>query len=101
MNYVSWFMVLYIIASYIRVYRKKIFASTKIWGWASLLFIMIASISAIICAYISKITELSMWYYFVQDSNTLLTVLIDISTFLFFKNLKGKHHPLIKRISLT
>ncbi len=101
MNYVSWFMVLYIIASYIRMYPKKIFANTKIWGWASLLFIMIASISVIICAYISKITELSMWYYFVQDSNTLLAVLIGISTFLFFKNLKMKYHPLINRISST
>ena len=101
LNYVSWFMVLYIIASYIRIYPKKIFDNSKIWGWASLLFIMIASISVIICAYISKITELSMWYYFVQDSNTLLAVLIGISTFLFFKNLKMKYHPLINRISAT
>lgn len=101
MNYVSWFMVLYIIASYIRLYPKKIFDNTKIWGWLSLLFIMIASISVIVCAYISKITNLSMWYYFVQDSNTLLAVLIGVSTFLFFKNLKMNYHPLINKISAT
>lgn len=32
MNYVTWFMVLYIIASYMRLYPKKIFSSKKIWG---------------------------------------------------------------------
>lgn len=32
MNYVSWYMVLYFIASYIRLYPKKIFSSRKVWG---------------------------------------------------------------------
>lgn len=32
MNYVTWFMVLYIIASYIRLYPKKIFDKTVLWG---------------------------------------------------------------------
>lgn len=101
MNYVSWFIVLYLISSYIRMYPKKIFDNTKIWGWVSLLFVMVASLSVIVCAYISKIIGKSVWYYFVQDSNTLLAVLIGVSTFLFFKNLKMKHHPLINKISAT
>jgi len=101
MNYVSWFMVLYLISSYIRIYPKKIFDNAKVWGWLSLIFIVIASLSVLVCAYISKIIGKSVWYAFVQDSNTLLAVLIGISTFLFFKNLNMKHHPLINRISAT
>lgn len=101
MNYVSWFMVLYIIASYIRIYPKKIFDNAKVWGWGSLIFIIIAALSVIICAYISKLLNRSLWYFFVQDSNTILAVLVGVSTFLFFKSLKMKHHPLINRISAT
>lgn len=101
MNYVSWFMVLYIISSYIRIYPKKIFENTKIWGWASLICIIIASLSVIVCAYISKAIGKSLWYYFVTDSNTLLAVLIGVSTFLFFKNTKIKYSPFINKVSAT
>jgi hypothetical protein len=101
MNYVSWFMVLYIIASYIRLYPKQIFNNTKLWTFVSVVLIIIASLSVIVCAYISKEVDRSLWYYFVQDSNTLLAVLIGVSTFLFFKNLKMKHHPAINKISAT
>lgn len=101
MNYVSWFMVLYIIASYIRLYPKQIFNNTKLWAFVSVVLIIIASLSVIVCAYISKEIDRSLWYYFVQDSNTLLAVLIGVSTFLCFKNLKMKHHPAINKISAT
>lgn len=101
MNYVSWFMVLYIIASYIRLYPKQIFNNTKLWAFVSVVLIIIASLSVIVCAYISKEIDRSLWYYFVQDSNTLLAVLIGVSTFLSFKNLKMKHHPEINKISAT
>ena len=101
MNYVSWFMVLYIIASYIRIYPKKIFDNTKLWGWLSVMFIIIASLSVVVCAYISKIINASVWYYFVQDSNTLLAVLIGVTSFLFFKNIKMKYSPSINKISAT
>lgn len=101
MNYVSWFMVLYIIASYIRLYPKQIFENTKRWAFVSVVLIIIASLSVIVCAYISKEINRSLWYYFVQDSNTVLAVLIGISTFLFFKNLKMKYSPFINQISAT
>ena len=101
MNYVSWFVVLYFIASYIRMYPKKIFNNTKFWGWTSLILIIIASLSVIACAYISKRLNISLWYRFVQDSNTLLAVLIGVSSFVFFKNIKMKHYPVINSISST
>lgn len=101
MNYVSWFSVLYFISSYIRLYPKKIFEKTKVWGFATLLFVLIASLSVIIGAYIADKTGKLIWYYFVQDSNTLLAVLIGLSSFLLFKNLKIKNSKLINTVSAT
>ena len=101
MNYVSWFMVLYFIASYIRLYPKKIFDNTKLWGWVTLLSLVIASASVVICAYISDRLKMSVAYMFVQDSNTSLAVLLGITSFLFFKSLNMKHSWLINKISAT
>ena len=101
MNYVSWFIVLYIIASYIRLYPKKIFENTKIWGIITLGLLFVASVSVIMCAYLSKMTGMALWYYFVQDSNTLLAVLIGVSSFLFFKNIKMNNSAFINKISAT
>lgn len=101
MNYVSWFMVLYVISSYIRMYPKEIFDNGRIWGWTSLALILIASLSVVLCAYISKIIDKAIWYNYVQDSNTLLAVLIGVSTFLSFKNIKMRYSPVINNISAT
>lgn len=101
MNYVSWFIILYFISSYIRMYPKKIFENTKLWGWASLLFIIIASLSVLVCTNLSIKLDRQLWYFFVQDSNTLLAVLVGLSSFLFFKNINMKHSPIINKISAT
>ena len=45
-NYVSWFVVLYFIASYIRLYRFPIKISNRNWGWLTLLSILINLIGA-------------------------------------------------------
>lgn len=48
MNYVSWFMVLYFIASYIRLYPKKWFTNNKVCGL--LLFIsLLLSTASVVC----------------------------------------------------
>ena len=90
MNYVSWFIVLYFFASYIRLYPKKLFNSAKIWGWLSLVFIFLSIASVVACAWLGTKLEKNMAYYFVTDSNTFLAFGTGISTFMFFKNIKIK-----------
>ncbi len=97
MNYVSWFIVLYFIASYIRLYPKKIFENTLFWGIMTLVFVMVAALSVFVCSRLASFSP----YYFVTDSNTLLAVLIGVSSFLFFKNLKIKNSKVINIISQT
>ena len=85
MNYVSWFMVIYLIGAYIKLYPRKFFDSAKIWGWITIAFIFIDILSVIICAYISKMIDKNSAFYFVTDSNTFLAVATSISAFLFLK----------------
>lgn len=68
-NYVTWFVVLYLIASYIRLYPKKIYTNTKKWSYLSLLFICLSIGSIAFLCLINKYP-----YSFVTDSNTFLAV---------------------------
>lgn len=43
-NYVTWFGVVYILASYIRLYPNEIFNNRKIWGIASIVLLTLAYI---------------------------------------------------------
>lgn len=91
MNYVSWFIVLYFIASYIRLYPKKMFESAKFWGFATVVTLIISAVSIITCLWLGASIGRFMPYYFVADSNKILAVVTAISAFLFFKNLKFKN----------
>ncbi|MBQ5474189.1 MAG: hypothetical protein IIT65_05710, partial [Lachnospiraceae bacterium] len=52
MNYVSWFIVVYFIGSYIRLYPKAIYKNGKIWGSATAICIMLSVMSVISLAYL-------------------------------------------------
>lgn len=101
MNYVSWYIVLFVIASYIRLYPTKTFEKTKLWGWLTLLFVILSISSVIISTLLmTKIGKLSP-YMFVTDSNTLLALLTALSSFIFFKNLKIPQCKFINLVAKT
>ena len=101
MNYVSWFIVLYFIASYIRLYPEKIFERTGLWGGLSLLFIVLSLLSVLVCTWLGNKLGRFLSYTFVSDSNTLLAVATGLATFLFFKNIKLKQNRFINMVSGT
>ncbi|WP_275532598.1 acyltransferase family protein [Lachnoclostridium sp. An118] len=101
MNYVSWYIVLYFIASYIRLYPKKIFESRVVWGWMTVASLVLAAVSVIACAWLGTVIGRNMAYFFVTDSNTFLAVLTGVSAFLFFKNIKLRYSWLINTIAST
>lgn len=90
MNYVSWFITLYFIASYISLYPKKIFESARIWGFATVILMFVSSASVIACIKLGVKTDRFIPYYFLADSNKIMAVLTALSAFLFFKNIKLK-----------
>ncbi|MBQ7046970.1 MAG: acyltransferase [Oscillospiraceae bacterium] len=101
MNYVSWFMVLYFIASYIRLYPKEIFSKKVFWGAATIISMLLSVVSVIGCAWISIKTGTNRTYMFVTDSNTVLAVITGVSAFMFFRNLKVPYSKFINTLGAS
>lgn len=98
-TYVGWFMVLYFIASYIRLYPKKIFGSRRIWGWLTLAMLILSWCSILAGAVVYNWTGMNVYYYFVSDSNKVLAVATAVCAFLFFKNLHLNYHSVINKVA--
>lgn len=98
MNYVSWFCVIYFIASYIRLYPLPYDKNVKIWGISTLVCIIISVCSILGVLYLNTYhhTDLPPYRY-VSDSNALLAVLTAICSFMYFKNV---HIPQSKFINI-
>ena len=94
MNYVSWFIVIYFIASYVRIYPKALFDKTKIWGFATILSLLISIVSVVLCLRFSF-----GYYYFIADSNKIFAVITAFCSFMFFKNIKVKKSKVINIIA--
>ena len=94
LNYVTWFGIIYFMASYIRMYPQPIFDKGKFWGWMTLLSVGWA------CASIIGLRLLfgertGTGYNFVVDCNKFFAVAVAASSFLWFKNMKIKYSKLI------
>ena len=101
MNYVSWFSVLYVIASYLRLYPKPCFDKTALWGWLSLLCVVLDVSSVFACTWLGNRLDRKMAYMFVADSNTFLAVATGVCAFMFFKNLKIKYYKVINAFAAS
>jgi len=94
-NYVTWFGVIYLIASYIRLYPINIFNKKQLWLFVTIVSIVISVVSVIVMAFLLKGDAP---FYFVADCNKILAVIVAVSSFLYFKNLNIKHSKLINTI---
>ena len=104
MNYISWFIVLYFISSYIRLYPEAIYKSdnAKAWGWFSLMTIGLAISSVVMTCLINHFWGKGKFpYWLISDSNAILALLVGVTTFMFFKNLKMSHNKFINAVAST
>ena len=101
-SYVSWFCVLYFIASYIRMYPKHIFDKTGFWGWMTLLSFALSAVSVLVCTYgYSMLGKQPAPYEFVGETNKIFAVCLGVSSFLFFKNVRIRNSGVINAIAAT
>lgn len=101
-NYVTWFIVLYFIAAYLRLYPKRWFNNRKLWGVLSVASLIVSWLSVIVFAYLGiKLEKPGIEYFEVADSNKLLAVVTAVSLFMFFKNLKIKNSKFINTIAAS
>ena len=104
-NYVLWFGVLYIVASYIRLYGLYKNNSIKTYGILTLLALVVSLAS------IYAITYLKHYYpflvknmpvdYMISDCNHILGFVLALSAFMYFKNLSIKKSKLINTIAAS
>ena len=102
MNHVSWYCVLFFIASYIRFYNLFPKSSNKFWGRIAFLFIILSVLSVIATLYINiHYNKNFRPYSSVTDSNVFLAVFTSIPLFMFFKDMKMKHRKWINTIAAS
>lgn len=102
LNYISWFFVLYLIASYIRMYPESLPQKKLFWG-VTLLVSIVISVLSILVIYSGKavIINYNDPYYFLSDSYKILAVTTSVSAFVFFKNLKLPYCKFINTVGAT
>lgn len=102
-NYVTWFVVLYIAASYIRLYNWGEGISHRRWGWITISLIIIASISIIAMYFLYKKGYVAKYtpYIFVADSNKLLALALAVASFMWFKSLRISNSAIINAVGAS
>ena len=100
-NYVSWFMVLYLVASYIRLYPKKLFDNTKKWAILLAVAVFLSSASVIASVWLSAHYHRTIAYAYIADSNQILAFVTSLCAFMTFKNLKIKTNAFINAVAAT
>lgn len=99
MNYITWFIVLYFIASYIRCYPNNIIKSKSITGILLISTMAVSCISIIVLAYYKPESGVYYFYHFLFDSNKFLALVTAVSAFMFFNNIELKYNAVINRIA--
>ena len=104
-NYVTWFCILYLIASYLRLHPIPQQKNLKLWAWTTIFLVLLASVSVIALIYFNVHrgvdTSIVRIYQLVHDSNKLFAVLIAVSSFLMVINIKMQHSHIINTISAS
>lgn len=89
MNYIGWFVIVYLIGAYIRLYPIPRGNDTKFWGIATAAMLILSWLSVAVLANIGiLLNRTGLYYYEVADSNKFLAVALSVCAFLLFKNLK-------------
>lgn len=94
-NYVTWFGIIYFIASYIRLYPRPLFERRSLWGWLTFASVWLAVTSLVVFHLLLGGTGLRFSYFFLSDSNKILAVTVAVCSFLWFKNMKIKYSKVI------
>lgn len=103
-NPICWFSTIYFIASYIRLYPETIFhsQSAKIWGIATFLSLVIGIASIVGILYFNAVNGKQLTpYWLVSDSNAPIALLLSVTSFMLFKNLKIDYNKTINAIGAT
>lgn len=97
-----WYMILYILAAYIKKYSPHWANSKKVSLGGLTTCIILAQMSVGVLDFIGmKMGGRNVAYYMISDSNKLLAFLVGVFAFLTFKNMKYRTNKIINIVSST
>lgn len=99
MNYLSWFCVLFFVASYLRNYGQTLRLGNFRWGMLTLVSVALSILSVMLAVYANEYWggKLSVYHY--VNVNTFFSVFTAVSSFMYFKGLKIQQHAWINTIA--
>lgn len=102
-GYVGWFMIVYLLAAYMKLYPEPWFENVSLWRLAFAIFLGLSLASICCCAYIAKVIHAGKYYPYicVMDSNKILALGTALSAFMFFKNLHIRQNKLINAVAAS
>ena len=92
-NYMTWFGVIYLIASYIRIYPSPCFENNFLWSMLTIASIALYMLRVIVFLYVSK-----GFYFFISDSNNIFALGVAVSSFMCIKNIHIPYNKIINAI---
>lgn len=101
-NYVTWFVVVYLIGAYIRKYDNRLFHNNYAVVCILCMFVILSIFSIHVnLNYIASTGMGTDIYYYIMDVNKICAIGTAVSAFLFFRNLKIPYIPVINIIAST
>lgn len=101
-EYIGWYVTVYLIGSYLRLYEMKWMSSRRITGLLCACSLVFSWLSVICIRFVAeKMNRNLPYYYFVVDSNKVLAIATAISLFLLFKNINIGSNKLINKFSAS
>lgn len=95
----GWYITVYLIGSYIRLYPKKVFSSRLLWPLASLGLVLLAWASIIVVDFVGPYVGFDSYYHMVVGSDKLLAIAIVLCLIFSFMNMKMGYHKVVNTIS--
>ena len=99
MNYVSWFCVLFVISSFMRIYDFPLKESNRAWLVLSSACVLVSVLSVVFIKYYPG--RIGNPYWFVSDSNKLMALLTAVCLFNFFRTLKMPYSRFVNTLGAT
>lgn len=97
-NYVTWFGVIYLISSYIRLYPRPVFHNKKLWMFMTWITVILSLCSMVLMSHLSGLGNPT---FFVSDSNKIMAVVVAVTSFLWFKNIDLKCNKFINMVGAS
>ena len=106
-NYISWFIIIYILASFLRLYPCNLFANKRFWRTSTLVSILLSISSVLLLEYTDALIRFidrnspGDFYFFVSDSNKILALWVSVSIFLWVKNIEIPNYTFINKVAAS